>query len=228
METKKCNKCGVVKPLCEFAKNKSMKDGHLNRCKDCYKIYYQANKEQINKRVRAYKRANKEKIAEQGKAYNQANKEKIDKRRKAYREANREKLREKAKVYRENNKQAITKRNVTYVKRRRREDPIYRLRTNVSSIVGQAIRNQGKAKGGATFSALPYTPSDLVEHIERQFDETMTWDNYGSYWEIDHIYPQSLLPYDSLDHPNFQKCWDLDNLQPLEKIANRRKSNKVL
>ena len=55
----------------------------------------------------------------------------------------------------------------------------------------------------------------------------MNWENYGE-WHIDHIYPQSKLPYDSMEHPNFLKCWALDNLQPLWAEENRKKSNKVL
>ena len=38
--TKKCNKCGETKPLSEFNKNKGMKDGHLNQCKDCKRKDY--------------------------------------------------------------------------------------------------------------------------------------------------------------------------------------------
>lgn len=62
---------------------------------------------------------------------------------------------------------------------------------------------------------------------EKQFDSNMNWSNYGKYWHIDHIYPQSLLPYTSMTDENFKKCWALDNLQPLEKIANIKKGNKI-
>lgn len=32
---KRCPKCGEVKPLCEFHKDKYKKDGHKSRCADC-------------------------------------------------------------------------------------------------------------------------------------------------------------------------------------------------
>ena len=109
-----------------------------------------------------------------------------------------------------------------------RKEPVYRMKEMVSRHVRLAFKKQHRAKDSVTFSALPYTPSDLVEHLESQFDEKMNWDNYGDYWHVDHIYPQSLLPYSSLEDENFQKCWALENLQPLEATENMKKSNKVL
>lgn len=35
-------------------------------------------------------------------------------------------------------------------------------------------------------------------------------------WYIGHIIPQSELPYDHLEHPNFGKTWALENLHPIE------------
>lgn len=39
MSMKACNECGEEKPLTEFHRNAKSKDGHLNSCKPCRKIY---------------------------------------------------------------------------------------------------------------------------------------------------------------------------------------------
>ena len=62
----------------------------------------------------------------------------------------------------------------------------------------------------------------------------MNWDNWGVYkangwndddqstwtWQIDHIIPQSTLPYSSMNDDNFQKCWALNNLRPYSAKLN--------
>ena len=104
-----------------------------------------------------------------------------------------------------------------------------RLKKNTGRAVRAAIhRSAGSKEGERTFDYLPYTLEELKEHLEAQFDDKMTWDNYGTYWHVDHIFPQSRLPFDSLEHPNFQKCWALSNLQPLEAKANQSKGAKIL
>jgi hypothetical protein len=39
METKKCIKCGTIKPLYGFYKHPQLKDGHSNKCIECSKEY---------------------------------------------------------------------------------------------------------------------------------------------------------------------------------------------
>jgi hypothetical protein len=112
-----------------------------------------------------------------------------------------------------------------YVRRYRQEDPTRKLKSSINCLVRAALKKQGATKGGKMFAHLDYTPRELYEHLEAQFDENMTWENYGSYWHLDHIIPQAALPYDSLKHPNFKKAWALDNLQPLEKSENIQKSS---
>lgn len=66
-----------------------------------------------------------------------------------------------------------------------------------------------------------YNIQDLKKHLESQFDENMTWNNMGDYWEIDHIVPLNLFHYNTEQDEQFKICWSLANLRPLEKIANK-------
>jgi hypothetical protein len=107
----------------------------------------------------------------------------------------------------------------------KRKDPKHRLRNSVSLQMNLALKKQGKMKQWAAFEKTGYTPQQLAEHVEAQFDDKMTWDNYGTYWQLDHIVPQCTLQYDSMDHPNFKKCWALENLQPLAREENASKGS---
>ena len=87
---------------------------------------------------------------------------------------------------------------------------------------------------------LPYTIQQLKDHLEKQFEPWMNWNNYGIYytnlwndndpstwvWSIDHIIPQSKLPYTSMEDDNFKKCWALDNLRPYSAKQNIIDGNK--
>ena len=114
---------------------------------------------------------------------------------------------------------------------RRKSDPSIRLRDAVACAVRDCIRaNNGSKKGGRTFDYLPYTSQELKAHLESLWESWMSWENYGNRpgeWTIDHIRPQSVFHYTSLDDPEFQECWALSNLRPLEFIANIKKGNRV-
>jgi len=60
MESKRCSKCGEIKPVSEFSKNKSKKDGLQDWCKTCLnegnKRYYEDHKDDHVKRVKNYRR----------------------------------------------------------------------------------------------------------------------------------------------------------------------------
>lgn len=81
-------------------------------------------------------------------------------------------------------------------------------------------------KGGKTTENLiGYKIYRIKSHLENQFDKNMNWNNYGKYWQIDHIVPVNL--YDLSNPIEIKKCWSLKNLRPLEKMKNLIKSNKL-
>lgn len=101
--TKTCNKCKEEKPLDEFYKDKSVKDGHTRICKRCIKQRDKDNAEQIKAyRARRYK-AESEKQKEYVREWQQNNAERVQSNGKRWREDNVEKIKESRKEYYQDN-----------------------------------------------------------------------------------------------------------------------------
>ena len=98
-----------------------------------------------------------------------------------------------------------------------------RLRKNISVAIKRSLK--GGWPSEVIFNKLGYTIDQLKEHLEKKFKEGMSWDNHGE-WHIDHVIPQSWLPFDSIEDENFLKCWCLDNLQPLWAKENITKQDR--
>lgn len=93
-----------------------------------------------------------------------------------------------------------------------------------SSMVRRVLKIKDEKKVRKTFDYLGYTKSEFVAHIEAQFSEGMSWFNYGE-WHVDHIVPVAhFVRNDILDVRIINA---LDNLQPLWKIDNFRKGDKL-
>lgn len=112
------------------------------------------------------------------------------------------------------------------------KNPFFKLRRAISGNISRIIKEHNGNRSGSIFDYLPYNPQQLREHLESLWEPWMNWENYGGRandprktWWLDHIVPQTALPYDSMSHSNFLKCWDLSNLRPLEKLENISKNN---
>lgn len=128
----------------------------------------------------------------------------------------------------------ISERCKTKAKQRRKNDIQWKIKKNVGSTICNYLKKQGAGKNASCFKYLGYSVEELKIHLEAQFEPWMNWENWGvgstsrKTWNIDHIYPQSKLPYDSYEHPNFKKCWALQNLRPIYAIENIKKKDKLL
>jgi hypothetical protein len=135
------------------------------------------------------------------------------------------------KRYDENTKKWIDE-NREYFKELRRDymknvwlkNPQNRLDANIRRFVWQSLK--GKKAGQKWKELVGYTIEDLMKHLESQFDDKMTWQNYGE-WHVDHIIPRSHFKYETAEDPEFKKCWALENLQPMWAIENFKKGNKT-
>lgn len=108
----------------------------------------------------------------------------------------------------------------------RRSTPWGKINNNMWPSMHGGIRRMS-SRWGRYNVALGYRWIDLRLHLEAQFDTTMTWDNWGQTWEVDHIIPLSSFQYTSLSDPLFTQAWALSNLRPLCRVANGLKGNKM-
>ena len=136
-------------------------------------------------------------------------------------------LRKKHSDWREDNREHVNKYARDYERKRRAEDPKYRLGIRTRTAVWQLLKERNINKTNKTFALLGYTIEELMIHLEMQFTEGMTWENYGE-WRVDHKKPMTLFDFTSTDDEGFKQCWKLDNLQPLWELENLSKGTRYL
>lgn len=155
------------------------------------------------------------------------NKEYLANKSKTWYEQNKEHRKEYHKKWRTDNidKWRQTKRN--YERNRKSIDPLYKLISNFRTAIYQVLKESNVEKNRHYFDILQYTPEELIIHLESQFKDTMSWDNYGD-WHVDHKLPITSFNIEEMGDKEFMKCWALENLQPMWGEENIRKSNKIL
>ena len=161
------------------------------------------------------------------KKYYESNKEKISEYYSEWREDNKERLKEYQKKWREENRDKLRKTKRDYERNRKSRDPLYKLITNFRTAIWTVLKESNVDKYGHYFDILQYTPEELIIHLEKQFKDDMTWDNYGI-WHVDHKLPITSFDIQEMGDDEFMRCWCLDNLQPMWGEENIRKSNKIL
>jgi len=200
------------------------------------KNYRENNKEKKAAHKKEWRQENIEEIGAHYKEYREENKEKIKLKRKEYYNKNKEKeLQNNKNWVRENSekKKEISKRQY----HRNKNNPNIIIHRMVRALLINSLKKNSVPKSDKTFIILGYTKQKVKHHIESQWigsNAWMNWNNHGRYdpktwddndpstwtWNIDHIIPQSDLPYTSMEDENFKKCWALENLRPLNAKQN--------
>ena len=154
-------------------------------------------------------------------------KEKQLQQQKKWRKNNKKKLREYAKKWREENIDHARNYAKKYEKDRKRKDPGYRVKLNMRGRFKDIMRSVKKGGTMRIDELIGCTTKKLARHLELQFVEGMSWDNYGFYgWHVDHIKPCS--SFDHTDPEQVKQCWHYTNLQPLWWEDNLAKSDKII
>lgn len=108
---------------------------------------------------------------------------------------------------------------------RYKKDIQFRLKRILRRGIWGAIK--GNQKKGSPVRDVGCTIVELKLHIENQFVEGMSWDNWSpAGWHIDHRKP--LASFDLTNRDQFLKAVNYTNLQPLWAIDNFKKGQKTL
>ena len=216
--------------------NKQWRSENKEKIKEYNKQYSSKYKEEKREYMKQYISKHKEEKIEYNKQYYIENKDKIKEDNKQYRTEHKEEKREYNKQYNTENKD----KRKEYQKNRKKTDPVFKLRINVSISVHNALLRNGSSKNSSSIlKHLPYTIEELKNYIELLFEPWMTWENHGKYnvktwdekdrstwaWHLDHIIPQTHLSYTSMEDDNFKICWALENLRPYNAKNNIEERN---
>lgn len=241
MPCKKCSSLNRYKSnnqcvSCKQSKQKQIYEANREQIIEKNAEWARNNKDKVIEYQRKYSDRHPEKLKEAKTIYakNNPGKVKSSKKKwedgnpeymKLYRLKNLESLREKSKIYtRANSKKAVArvKKWVEDNPERAKENARRFIKQWRSTEEGKAIsfmrgcitrcikhRNIGKR----TRDLIGYGHLEMIDHIEKQFEKWMTWDNYGEKWCIDHITPIKHFIDSGITDPKIINA--LSNLRPL-------------
>jgi len=219
---KTCKICNIEKPLSEFYSG-------CNKCTNCVaaqkKSYYESNKDKISEQKKLYYIEKKTEMAEKKKVYYENNKEHLKEYNKnnyyvnkegraEYYQINKEIIVKKRKIYKSTHKELVKAQRRKHTKKQMLTNVNYKLRKNIRGRINNAIINGFGKKSHKTTVLLGCDWNTVRMHLESQFVNGMSWDNYGLFgWHIDHIRP--CASFDLTDVDQQKECFNYKNLQPL-------------
>ncbi|KGG20341.1 hypothetical protein [Prochlorococcus marinus] len=89
---------------------------------------------------------------------------------------------------------------------------VFGLLHNLRNRVNKIMKRIDVVKDSTTLDLLGCDAVKAKEHIQSQFTEGMSWENYGD-WDVDHIKP--CAAFDLIDPEEQKKAFNYKNLQPL-------------
>lgn len=121
------------------------------------------------------------------------------------------------------NREEMIKKHTAWEADQMKSNPLYALRKRLRDRLRKAIKNQYKA--GSAVRDLGCSIEFLKNRFESMFRDGMSWENYGTLWVIDHIYPITRCNIE--DRTEFLAVNNWRNLQPLTIPENLRKNDKI-
>lgn len=224
---KTCTKCGESKSIDEFHSNGG---GYKkSACKVCVRAAnrktYADKREERKEAVRNYRQRDIDAYRARERERRQKNLEKARERDRKYREIHKEKRAERYRQWVDSGRSAEWQKKRYHQVLKHREE--HKVSSSARSMLRRVMLAISSSKSTSTEKHLGYSFSCLKQHLERNFCEGMSWENYGE-WHVDHIVPVAEMIRLGITCP--KKINALKNLRPAwsaENIAKRDKFELV-
>jgi hypothetical protein len=247
-----CNKCKTIKPLSDFAGDKSKENGHVTSCKECrnnrrreirskrgYPVRKKLNLD-LSKESYCHKCKKVLKRSEFFKKTTYRCKKCIQKAGEDYRrgkgmqtalnyninlnEERRCSKCRKVKPVKEYCKGVIDCKScrAKIIKERKKIDIQFKITSKLRASLSSALKRKNNSKTSSTFNLLGCTIDKFINYMEDLFAPGMTWDNHGLHGW--HIdHIKPCAAFDLTRKEEQKQCFHYTNLQPLWAEDNRRK-----
>lgn len=137
---------------------------------------------------------------------------------KLYYNKNRKRYNEMSKNWNKNN--VVRRREIA---KKHKQKPEIKFKEGIRHRIYMFMKTVKMVKKNKTFDIVGLNPEELRKYIENQFEDKMTWENYGE-WHVDHRIPLSLGDtedeiYKLCHYTNLQPMWRQDNLKKGKKTT---------
>jgi hypothetical protein len=231
MESIVCNKCEIEKPLSSYGNNKKSYLGKESICKSCRSTQKELRHKEKMENNPEYAKNYREKKNKYSRDRRLKFRKEREKSGVVYKKKVKVSKKKKRKVISKEKKKVYGERSKLRRKLRLKTDVVYKLKINLRRNIRKSIKNNGYTKKSNTYTILGCSYEYFKEHIESQFEDWMSWDNYGLYngeenygWDLDHIVPLSSAECEEdiirLNHHS--------NIQPLCSHINRNVKRDII
>jgi hypothetical protein len=201
---KSCLQCNIIKPIQDYRKYTDRENTYSNTCKKCLN-------EQDKQRKKNRRKKRSETFMTKCEKCNEEKPLKcFSKLKKNY----------KKKICLSCYPVFLTEQKNEWCRNERQTNVNYRLKKSLAARLRTVL-----VKNDSTMNYIGCNIQYLREWFEYNFTSEMSWENYGSYWSIDHIIP--VCKFDLTVENEKLKCWNWSNMMPVTVKYNSSKKQQI-
>ena len=200
MEDKICDQCEIIQPINKYRKYTNRENSYSKTCKKC-----------LNEKDKDRKKKSRQKRIETF----MVKCEKCEKEM-ALKDFSKLKKFYKKKICLLCYPKFLKEQKTEWCRNERQSNINYRLKKSLAARLRVVL-----IKNNSTMNYIGCNIQYLREWFEYNFTKEMNWNNYGSYWSIDHIIP--VCKFDLTIEDEKLKCWNWSNMMPVTVKYNSSK-----